>query len=53
MTRAESMEAADLLDEAKADLRAALTPEDAANARDEIQYWSRVLFLAGAGEEDQ
>lgn len=53
MTRADCMEAADRLDEAKADLRAALTPEDAANAREEINHWSRALFLGGAEEQDQ
>jgi len=53
MTRADCMEAADRLDEAKADLRAAETPQDRADAHDEINHWSRALFLAGGTEDDQ
>lgn len=53
MTRADCMEAADRLEEAKADLRAATSPDERADALEEINHWSRALFLAGNPEADQ
>jgi len=53
MTRADCMEAADRLEEAKADLAAAETLAEREDAREEINHWRRVLFMAGATEEDQ
>jgi hypothetical protein len=52
MTRADCMEAADRLEAAKDDLRAATTQAEREDAREEINHWRRVLFLAGT-EEDQ
>lgn len=51
MSRADCMEAADRLDEAKADLAAAETLAEREDAREEINHWSRVLFLRGWNEE--
>jgi hypothetical protein len=46
------MEAADRLEEAKADVANAVTLAEREDAREEINHWRRVLFLAGT-EEDQ
>lgn len=53
MTREQIMDAQDRLEEAKADLHAATTPEDRADAREEVDHWSGMLFRGGYVEPDQ
>lgn len=52
MTRTECMEAFDRLEEAKADRLAATTQAERDDALEEINHWSRKLFLGGHTEPD-